>query len=90
MNYWPQVLFDTREGLQRDADPANVANGMPYGGMMYYVSLDARNLALWTNWGGIDPESNGGLTNAFVAGVYSDIGAPPQSRYWLLRLDLGL
>ena len=61
-----------------------------FGAQTAAVTLSARNLALWTNWGGIDPESNGGLTNAFVAGVYSDIGAPPQSRYWLLRLDLGL
>jgi TonB-linked SusC/RagA family outer membrane protein len=53
------------------------------------VTLSARNLALWTKWGGIDPESNG-VVSGFSNGIYADRGAPPQSSYWLLRLDLGL
>jgi Tfp pilus assembly protein PilX len=53
----PNVLFDTREGTFRDADPSdwstaggivNAANaGLRLGGAMYYVTVDARNLARW-------------------------------------------
>ncbi|MGC2420993.1 MAG: PilX N-terminal domain-containing pilus assembly protein [Candidatus Acidiferrales bacterium] len=40
-DYWPNVLFDTREALQRDVAIA----GLPVGGAMYYVELDVANLA---------------------------------------------
>jgi hypothetical protein len=42
-NYTPLSLFDPREGSQRDSAPAT----MELGGIMYYVELDARNLARW-------------------------------------------
>jgi len=45
-SWWPNVLFDTREALQRDADPGTAPN-LPYGGVIYYVALDAKNLAKW-------------------------------------------
>jgi Tfp pilus assembly protein PilX len=40
-NWWPNVLFDTRESALRD-DPALTT--MTLGGVMYYVSLDVANL----------------------------------------------
>jgi hypothetical protein len=45
-NWWPYVLFDTREAIQRDANPTTAPN-LPLGGLMYYVALDAGNLARW-------------------------------------------
>jgi hypothetical protein len=47
MNWWPQALFDTREAVQRDKDPLNSATGLPLVGVMYYIALDAKNLAKW-------------------------------------------
>ena len=41
-NWWPNVLFDTRESALRD-DPALTT--MTLGGVVYYVSLDIANLA---------------------------------------------
>ncbi len=46
-HFWPNVLFDTREGLQRDADPGNMATGLQVGGAMTYIQVDAGKLALW-------------------------------------------
>ena len=44
-DYWPNVLFDTREGLLRDVDPND---GRPtLGGLMNYIELDVKNLSLW-------------------------------------------
>ena len=46
--YWPNALFDTREGLQRVADPGTLfSGGVQIGGAMYYVQIDAKNLAKW-------------------------------------------
>jgi hypothetical protein len=42
-DYWPNVLFDTREALQRD----NAAAGLLLGGVMQFASLDVQNLARW-------------------------------------------
>jgi hypothetical protein len=44
-DYWPNVLFDTREALLRDV--AISTNQLPVAGAMYYVELDAANLAHW-------------------------------------------
>jgi hypothetical protein len=50
-DYWPNVLWDTREGTLRDNDLAingNAPNGqITLAGAMYYVELDAANLAAW-------------------------------------------
>ena len=45
-DYWPNVLFDTREGLLRDVDPA-IDPLLYVGGVMYYVALDVANLTKW-------------------------------------------
>ena len=42
-DYWPNTLFDTREGLLRDSSPG--VTGIPLSGVMHYVELDAKNLA---------------------------------------------
>jgi Tfp pilus assembly protein PilX len=52
-DYWPNALFDTREGTLRDASPSTTAGvgAIPYsqmvslGGVMQYVEIDAKNLA---------------------------------------------
>ena len=44
-DYWPNVLFDTREGLARDVAPLNGA--VTLGGVIHYVELDAKNLGRW-------------------------------------------
>jgi hypothetical protein len=46
-DYWPNVLFDAREGLEReDADP--LLDRDPHlGGLMHYVELDVGNLTRW-------------------------------------------
>jgi PilX N-terminal len=50
-DYWPNVLFDTREGLLRDTNVASNANSpngsLTLNGAMYYVELDVANLATW-------------------------------------------
>lgn len=47
-DYWPYVLFDTREGTQRDTVPAAPYNQkITLGGTMQYVALDVKNLARW-------------------------------------------
>jgi hypothetical protein len=44
-DYWPNVLFDPREALQRDVAPAG--SNVILGGVMYYIALDASNLSRW-------------------------------------------
>jgi|HubBroStandDraft_6_1064221.scaffolds.fasta_scaffold01554_11 Tfp pilus assembly protein PilX len=52
-DYWPNTLFDTREGTLRDANPSTTVGvgGITYsqmvtpGGVMQYIELDAKNLA---------------------------------------------
>jgi len=47
-DYWPNVLFDTREALLQDPNPPGLANNqVPVGGAMHYVELDVANLAAW-------------------------------------------
>lgn len=43
-DYWPNVLYDTREGLLQDVAPSSNSS-MAVAGAMYYVELDVRNLA---------------------------------------------
>ncbi|HTR48741.1 MAG TPA: pilus assembly PilX N-terminal domain-containing protein [Verrucomicrobiae bacterium] len=44
-DYWPNVLFDTREALLRDNAPTG--NVLIAAGAMSYVELDVKNLAKW-------------------------------------------
>ena len=43
-DYWPNVLYDTREGQVRDGVGAN---NIRLGGLMHYVELDVNNLRRW-------------------------------------------
>lgn len=60
-DYWPNVLFDPREGLQRDVSPG--AN-LILGGVMHYVQLDVRNLSLWFQ--GAGPYAGGSGANSLT------------------------
>ena len=44
-DYWPNVLFDTREGIVRDTAPAG--SNVTLAGIVNYVELDANNLGRW-------------------------------------------
>jgi hypothetical protein len=54
-DFWPNVLFDTREGTLRDVSPGgnigapaiNYSQMVSPGGVMHYVELDAGNVAKW-------------------------------------------
>jgi hypothetical protein len=53
------------------------------------IALSARNLALWTSFRGLDPESRPLVGNMATTDVLGAIGIP-QSRTWTVRFDLGL
>jgi hypothetical protein len=59
--WWPNVLFDAREAVQRDDDyPGN--NNLTFGGVMHYVTIDVNNLARWFK--GTAPYAAGTGTNS--------------------------
>lgn len=45
-DFWPNVLFDTREGTLRDVTMSG-ANLPTLNGLMHYIELDGKNLASW-------------------------------------------
>jgi hypothetical protein len=45
-NYWPKMLYDTREALYRENAATNDVTIRP-GGIMHYVELDVNNLKKW-------------------------------------------
>ncbi len=73
-DYWPNVLYDPREGMLRDDEnnrpvaPAGIPNvllNQPrvwWGGVMHYVELDVNNLRRWLT-GAIGSSPNGGCAN---------------------------
>lgn len=63
-DYWPNVLFDPREALQRDTNPGPGTGvlGLRLGGVMHYVALDVRNLSRWLT--GVAPYNAGTGTQA--------------------------
>ena len=54
-DFWPNVLFDTREGLLRDVSPAGALGAINFSAMpsltgtMNFIELDANNLSRWFN-----------------------------------------
>jgi hypothetical protein len=50
--YVPNALYDPREAVLRDTEPAS----MQFGGIMHYIELDARNLSRWFS-GAMPPSS---------------------------------
>jgi len=47
-DYWPNTLFDSREGYNRQSQPS-LNTQVSLGGIMNYVELDVNNLARWFN-----------------------------------------
>jgi hypothetical protein len=45
-DYWPNALFDSREGYNRQSTPGR-PNQVTLGGIMNYIELDVKNLAKW-------------------------------------------
>ena len=91
-DFWPNTLFDPREGTLRDTAPdtnttGNVRNLYPaVNGVMHYVELDAKNLARW--FGGAIGAS-GTLTrdpvnspNNFVVYISDRRGNYVQNQTW--------
>ncbi|MGB8541807.1 MAG: pilus assembly PilX N-terminal domain-containing protein [Candidatus Acidiferrales bacterium] len=62
-DYWPMALFDSREGTMRTVSTPSQITAL---GVMYYIELDAGNLAAWINSGAF-PLNNatGGFTVYF-------------------------
>lgn len=54
------------------------------------LTIAGRNLALWTRYGGADPEVNGIPSGGRFLTPYSDFGATPMARYWIARMRIGL
>ena len=87
-SYRPNVLFDAREGLQRDVAPAGA--NVILGGVMYYIAIDATNAANWfrgtapynTGTGTTARKDNGGFTVYF--------SGPPQQQKRGERRDRGI
>jgi hypothetical protein len=46
-DFWPNVLYDTREAIARGETPAGTPAPLQLGGLMHYVTLDVRNLSGW-------------------------------------------
>ena len=47
-DFWPNVLFDTREGYNRQSQPGGAFNNrITLGGTMNYIELDVNNLTRW-------------------------------------------
>jgi hypothetical protein len=87
-DFWPNALYDTREGLARDNTLAG--NAIVFSGVMDYVELDINNLSKWFT-GGI-PAATSGPNAINVTGYtvyFSDrrgnrqdttpLGAPPST-----------
>jgi hypothetical protein len=56
IDYWPNVVFDAREALQRDVSPGS--NPL-LGGVMHYVALDVANLKEWFEGTGAYDDGSG-------------------------------
>ncbi len=63
-DYWPNALYDTREGQYRSVATSGAGSGMNAGGVMNYITLDAGNLKKWlagtTGTTGTQALNNGG------------------------------
>jgi hypothetical protein len=62
----PNVLFDTREGLQRDISPGT---DLRLGGVIHYITIDVANLSKW--FAGTAPFNGGSGPNSLSTNGYS-------------------
>lgn len=73
-DYWPNVLFDTREGIPREAaaPPANnvATDKITTVGAMYYIELDIGNLSKWFMGTLGAPDSGASANNVGGYSVY--------------------
>jgi hypothetical protein len=69
-DYWPNVLYDTREGAFRD-NIATGQNSMYLSGVMHYVELDVNNLRRWLQ-GAIGLSGNNALNQNGYVVYFSD------------------
>ena len=78
-DFWPNALYDTREGVDR---ATSNAGPVAAGGVMYYVELDAKNLVNWftANQGALGLDNNTGYTLYFSdrRGEQKDTSAAPN------------
>jgi hypothetical protein len=65
-DYWPNMLFDSREALFRDKAP--VSQDLTLGGIIHYISLDVANLKKW--FAGTAPYGLGSGVNAYSNNGY--------------------
>jgi len=74
-DYWPNALFDVREGTVRDVSPTGSLAGINYssmvtlGGVMDYIEVDAKNLAGYLAGTGVYAGKSGHLS-------YDSVNAP--------------
>ncbi len=69
-DYWPNVLYDTREGNLRDTVPVGQAT-MFLGGVMHFIELDVANLSRWFQ-GNIGATGANALNNNGFTVYFSD------------------
>lgn len=60
-----------------------------FGARSMSVTLSGRNLRLWTNYTSPDPEVNSVAGSLIIQGN-SDNPTAPQTRYWMLRVNVGM
>jgi hypothetical protein len=70
-DYWPNALYDTREGTLRDNDKLITDRRINHGGVMNYVALDVRNLTRWLA-GAIGANGNRALSQNGYIVYFSD------------------
>jgi hypothetical protein len=69
-DYWPNVLYDSREGDVRD-DNSTGSSAIYLGGVMSYIELDARNLSRWFR-GDIGTQGTGAMNVTGYVVYFSD------------------
>ncbi len=78
-DYWPNALFDTREGTLRDTSPTGSLGGINYSqmitpsGVMQYVEVDAKNLSRYL----------GGAIGASGHLSYDSVNAPNDYAFYI-------
>src|SRR5207244_8724306 len=66
-DHWPNVLFDSREALQRDINPGTT--NLILGGVIHYITLDVANLSKWFK--GTAPYVGSSGVNTITSNGYS-------------------
>ena len=70
-DYWPNVLWDTREGMLRDSSGGmNALPLIPLSGAMYYVELDIQNLATCLTSAALCPGIAGNVATTTGYAIY--------------------